>query len=430
MHTAPTQPAYASRSSPAIAPKTARSHPRLLRRPAPPHVRRWRRSALVLALAPAVAACGGGDPPAPPPVKVTVAAVITREINEWDEFTGRMQAVETVEIRPRVSGYVQRVAFEEGKEVRKGDVLFVIDPRPYRAELARAAAELERARTRAQLANRDLERARFLIEKQAISQEEFDLRTSALRENEAAIRAAEAEVAEARLDVEWATVRSPIDGRVSRAEVTEGNLVESGPGEPTLLTTVVSLDPMYVYFEGDEQTYLKYGRLARSGARASSRDVPNPIFLGLANEEGFPHEGYVDFVDNQLDPSTGTIRARAVFSNADRLFTPGLFARLKLVGSGRYEARLVRDAAIGTDQDKKFVLVLQPDSTVEYRRIEPGRVVEGLRIVTSGLEGGEKIVVNGLQRVRSGMKVDPTEEPMASDSALARLEGDPASSAP
>jgi multidrug efflux system membrane fusion protein len=363
-------------------------------------------------------------------VKVTVAAVITREINEWDEFTGRMQAVETVEIRPRVSGYVQRVAFEEGKEVRKGDVLFVIDPRPYRAELARAAAELERARTRAQLANRDLERARFLIEKQAISQEEFDLRTSALRENEAAIRAAEAEVAEARLDVEWATVRSPIDGRVSRAEVTEGNLVESGPGEPTLLTTVVSLDPMYVYFEGDEQTYLKYGRLARSGARASSRDVPNPIFLGLANEEGFPHEGYVDFVDNQLDPSTGTIRARAVFSNADRLFTPGLFARLKLVGSGRYEARLVRDAAIGTDQDKKFVLVLQPDSTVEYRRIEPGRVVEGLRIVTSGLEGGEKIVVNGLQRVRSGMKVDPTEEPMASDSALARLEGDPASSAP
>jgi multidrug efflux system membrane fusion protein len=400
-----------------------------IRTPVPPAVRP---SILAAALAPALAlgACGRGDPPAPPPPQVTVAAVLEREINEWDEFTGRMQAVETVEIRPRVSGQVQRVAFEEGKEVKKGDVLFVIDPRPYRAELARAAAELERTRTRAALATRDLERARFLIEKQAISQEEFDLRTSALEENQAAIRAAEAQVADAGLDVEWATVRSPIDGRVSRAEVTEGNLVESGPGEATLLTTVVSLDPMYVYFEGDEQTYLKYGQLARSGSRASSRDVENPIFLGLANEEGFPHEGYVDFVDNQLDPSTGTIRARAVFSNADRLFTPGLFARLKLVGSGRYTARLVRDSAIGTDQDKKFVLVLQPDSTVEYRRIEPGRVVEGLRIVTSGLEGGEKIVVNGLQRVRSGMKVDPTEEPMASDSALARLEGDPASSAP
>jgi multidrug efflux system membrane fusion protein len=382
-------------------------------------------AALAPALALALAACGRGDPPPPPPPQVTVAAVLEREINEWDEFTGRMQAVETVEIRPRVSGQVQRVAFEEGKEVKKGDVLFVIDPRPYRAELARAAAELERTRTRAALATRDLERARFLIEKQAISQEEFDLRTSSLEENQAAIRAAEAQVADASLDVEWATVRSPIDGRVSRAEVTEGNLVESGPGEATLLTTVVSLDPMYVYFEGDEQTYLKYGQLARSGSRASSRDVENPIFLGLANEEGFPHEGYVDFVDNQLDPSTGTIRARAVFSNADRLFTPGLFARLKLVGSGRYTARLVRDSAIGTDQDKKFVLVLQPDSTVEYRRIEPGRVVEGLRIVTSGLEGGEKIVVNGLQRVRSGMKVNPSEEPMASDSALALVTAGP-----
>lgn len=390
----------------------------------PPAVRP---SILAAALAPALAlaACGRGDPPAPPPPQVTVAAVLEREINEWDEFTGRMQAVETVEIRPRVSGQVQRVAFEEGKEVKKGDVLFVIDPRPYRAELDRAAAELERTRTRAALATRDLERARFLIEKQAISQEEFDLRTSSLEENQAAIRAAEAQVADASLDVEWATVRSPIDGRVGRAEVTEGNLVESGPGEATLLTTVVSLDPMYVYFEGDEQTYLRYGQLARSGSRASSRDVENPIFLGLANEEGFPHEGYVDFVDNQLDPSTGTIRARAVFSNADRLFTPGLFARLKLVGSGRYTARLIRDSAIGTDQDKKFVLVLQPDSTVEYRRIEPGRVVEGLRIVTSGLEGGEKIVVNGLQRVRSGIKVNPSEEPMASDSALALVVAGP-----
>ena len=409
--TPPSRPPRAAAGSPF---SSFPSSPSQLPRPAA-----WPLRASLLAIV-ALAACGRGDPPPPPPPQVTVATVLEREINEWDEFTGRMQAVETVEIRPRVSGYIQKVAFDEGKEIRKGDVLFVIDPRPYRAELARAAAELERARTRSELANRDAERAQFLIDKQAISQEEFDLRTSALEESQAAIRAAEAQVAEARLDVEWTTVRSPIDGRVSRAEVTEGNLVESG-SEPPVLTTVVSLDPMYVYFEGDEQTYLKYGELARDGLRASSRDVENPIFLGLANEDGFPHEGRVDFVDNQLDPSSGTIQARAVFSNADRRFTPGLFARLKLVGSGRYEATLVRDAAIGTDQDKKFVLVLQPDSTVEYRRIEPGRVVEGLRIVTTGLEGGERIVVNGLQRVRSGMKVVPAEEPMAPDSVIAAL---------
>jgi multidrug efflux system membrane fusion protein len=362
-------------------------------------------------------ACGHKDPPSSPAPQVTVAAAIEREIHEWDEFTGRMQAVETVEIRPRVSGYIEKVAFAEGKEIHKGDVLFVIDPRPYRAELARTSANVEAARTRAELADRDLERARILVAKEAISREEFDLRASALKESQAAIQAAEAEVTEARLNLEWTEVRSPIDGRVSRAEVTQGNLVQSGAPDPTLLTTVVSLDPMYVYFEGDEQTYLKYGQLARTGQRSSSRDVRNPIFLALANEQGFPHEGYVDFVDNQLDPSTGTIRARAVFSNEDRVFTPGLFARLKLIGSGRYKAVLIRDTAVGTDQDKKFVLVLKPDNTVEYRRIEMGRLVDDLRIVTSGLQGGERIVVNGLQRVRSGMKVTPKEESMVPDSA-------------
>ena len=274
-------------------------------------------------------------------------------------------------------------------------------------------------RTRAELAQRDLERAQMLIEKEAISREEFDIRTAAQRESQAEIRAAEAEVTEARLNLEWTRVRSPIDGRVSYAEVTQGNLVEGGPPTATLLTTVMSLDPIYVYFEGDEQTYLKYGELARLGERESSRDVRNPIFLGLANEEGFPHEGYVDFVDNQLDPSTGTITARAVFSNEDRIFTPGLFARLKLVGSGRYNARLIRDSAVGTDQDKKFVLVLKPDSTVDYRRVELGRVVDGLRIVTAGLEGGERIVVNGLQHARPGMKVTPQEEAMVVDSVAA-----------
>jgi multidrug efflux system membrane fusion protein len=364
----------------------------------------------------AVAACGKKAPPPPPPPGVTVAEAKDQEINEWDEFTGRIEAVDAVQIRPRVSGYIERVAFAEGKEVKKGDVLFVIDPRPYEAELARAAADLQRARTRAALAGKEVERAERLVAVQAISREEFDTRTSAEAESKASIASAEAAVATARLNMEWTRVRSPISGRVSRAEITEGNLVQAGPPDATLLTTVVSLDPVYVYFEGDEQTYLRYGEMARRGARPSSRDIRNPIQLGLANEQGFPHTGYVDFVDNQLNPETGTIRARGVFTNKDRVFTPGLFARLKLVGSARYRAVLVLDRAIGTDQDKKFVLALKPDSTVEYRPVQVGRLVDGMRIVTSGLKGGERIVINGLQRVRPGMKVAPTVAPMAQDS--------------
>jgi multidrug efflux system membrane fusion protein len=364
----------------------------------------------------ALAACGQKTPPPPPPAAVTVAEVKEQEINEWDEFTGRIEAVDAVDIRPRVSGYIQRVAFAEGKEVNKGDVLFIIDPRPYQAELARADAELQRARTRAALAAKEVVRAERLVAVQAISREEFDTRTSAEAESRASIAAAEAAVATARLNMDWTRVRSPIAGRVSRAEITQGNLVQAGPPDATLLTTVVSLDPVYVYFEGDEQTYLRYGDLARAGARPSSRDTRNPIQLGLANEVGFPHTGYVDFVDNQLNPETGTIRARGVFSNKDRVFTPGLFARLKLVGSARYRAVLVLDRAVGTDQDKKFVLVLQPDSSVAYRSVQVGRLVDGMRIVTAGLKGGDRIVINGLQRVRPGMKVAPTVAPMAPDS--------------
>jgi RND family efflux transporter MFP subunit len=363
-----------------------------------------------------LAACGRTAPPAAPPPGVTVAEVLEQEINEWDEFSGRIEAVGAVEIRPRVSGYIERVAFAEGKEVNKGDVLFIIDPRPYEAELARAVADLARARTRASLAEREVERAQRLVAVEAISREEFDTRTSAEAESKASIAAAAAAVATARLNVEWTRVRSPIAGRVSRAEVTAGNLVQAGPPTATLLTTVVSLDPVYVYFEGDEQTYLRYGELARAGTRPSSRDQRNPIQMGLANEQGFPYTGYVDFVDNQLNPQTGTIRARAVFSNKERIFTPGLFARLKLVGSARYRAVLVLDRAIGTDQDKKFVLVLRPDSTVEYRPVQLGRLVDGMRIVRAGLQAGDRIVINGLQRVRPGMKVTPMVAPMAPDS--------------
>jgi RND family efflux transporter MFP subunit len=361
--------------------------------------------------------CAEAPPATPPPPAVTVAAVTEREITDWDEFTGRFEAVDAVEIRPRVSGYIRRVVFEEGSEVRKGEVLFEIDPRPYEAELARAQAQLEQARTGAELAAREVARAQRLVEVQAISREEFDTRTSAEAQGGASVRAAEAAVRTARLNLEWTRVRSPIAGRVSRAEVTAGNLVQAGPPTATLLTTVVSLDPIYVEFEGDEQSYLRYAALDRNGSRPSSRDAPSTVYVGLADEEGFPHQGHVDFMDNRLNPETGTIRARAVLSNTDRRFTPGLFARIKLVGSGRYRASLVLDRAIGTDQDKKFVLILNSDSTVGYRPVQLGRLVDGLRVVTSGVQPGDRVVINGLQRVRPQMKVTPTLAAMAPDSA-------------
>ncbi|MEW6354055.1 MAG: efflux RND transporter periplasmic adaptor subunit [Pseudomonadota bacterium] len=365
----------------------------------------------------ALSACQRGAPPpqGPPPApEVSVAAVIEREVNEWDEFTGHLQAVERVEIRPRVTGYIESVNFQEGKEVKKGDVLFVIDPRPYQAELNRAAAEAAQTQARLQLAKSELERAARLLKTRMVSQQLYDERNSAVREAEAALQAARAAEQNARLNMEFTRVTSPIDGRASRAEVTAGNLVTGGAsGAPaTLLTTVVSLDPIYAYFEGDEQIYLKYVTMARSGERASSREVRNPIYLGLANEQGHPHQGYMDFVDNQLNPATGTIRARAVFDNKERLLTPGLFARLKLIGSGTFKAVLINDRAVGTDQNKKFVLVLGADNKVEYRPVQIGRLIEGLRVVKEGLKPGEQIVVNGLQRVRPGMPVTPQTVPM------------------
>jgi RND family efflux transporter MFP subunit len=364
---------------------------------------------------------GEKEPPAAPPLQqVTVAEVPQHEIAEWDEFTGRLEAVDQVEIRPRVSGYITRVAFDEGKEVKKGEVLFEIDPRPYQAELARAEAELARARSAAALAASEVERAGKLVNAQAISREEYDSRTSAEAQGGATVQAAEAAVRTARLNLEWTRVRSPIAGRVSNAIVTPGNLVEAGP-PATLLTTVVSLDPVYLHFDSDEQTYLRYASRAKSTG-TNWREARLPVYLGLANESGFPHEGRLDFVDNQVDPNTGTIRTRAVFSNRSRSLTPGLFARVKLVGGQKTNALLVRDAAIGTDQDRKFVLVVGPGDTLAYRPIVPGRLTDGLRIVTSGLKAGERVVVNGLMRVRPGMKVAPTLTAMVPDSTTSVAE--------
>jgi RND family efflux transporter MFP subunit len=362
---------------------------------------------------------GSTKPPAdaPPPQAVTVAPVPQQAVTEWDEFTGRLEAVDQVEIRPRVSGYIRRVAFTEGREVKKGEVLFEIDPRPYQAELARVEAELESARSAAALAKSERQRAVTLVDMQAISREEFDSRTSAEVQGDAQVRAAEAAVETARLNLEWTQVRSPIAGRVSNALVTEGNLVQAGPPEGPVLTTVVSVDSMYLYFDSDEQTYLRYAGRARDSGGTNWRTARLPVFLGLANESGFPHEGRLDFVDNQVNPETGTIRTRAVFSNRARILTPGLFARVKLVGTEKDTVTLVRDAAIGTDQDRKFVLVVGPGDTLAYRPVVPGRLSDGLRIIASGLEPGERVVVNGLMRVRPGMKVTPKVEAMVPDSA-------------
>jgi len=385
-------------------PKTIALHPRD-HHPATIAVIIW---TVVVALL--LAACSRPAPPPPIP-QVTVAPATGRDIADWDEFTGHFESVDAVEIRPRVSGFVQRVAFTEGATVRRGDVLFIIDPRPYAAEVARAEAEVARARTRGELAAVEYARAQRLVATQAISREELDARSSGHAEGDATIRAAEAALTTARLNLEWTTVRAPISGRVGRADVTPGNLVQAGPPAATLLTTIVSLDPIYVYFDTDEQAYLKYVRAI--GGRGGRQ----PVRIGLANETGFPHEGKLDFVDNRLDPNAGTIRLRAVVPNANRLFAPGLFARVRIGGSAAYPATLVQDQAVGTDQDRKFVLVLKPDSSVEYRPVTLGRLVDGLRVVMSGLKPGEDVVVNGLMRVRPGMKVVAKRTIMAPDSA-------------
>ncbi len=359
-----------------------------------------------------LSACGGGGGDAgfqPPPAELNVAQVVQKKINVWDEFTGRVVASETVEIRPRVAGYLRDIAFREGGIVRKGERLFVIDTRPFEAQVSRARAELARARSSAELARSERARADRLISAKAISREEYEQRISGDRGAQADVQVAEAALKTAQLDLDYALIESPIDGRIGASALREGNLVEAG----TLLTTIVALDPMFVYFDGDERTYLKYGGMASGGERPSSRDARNPVFVGVADEDGFPHEGYMDFVDNQIDASTGTIRARAVVANADGKLTPGLFARVRLIGSGEQNALLIHDAAVLTDQDRKYVYVVSVDGKAMRKDIKLGPNVDGLRIVREGLAVGDRVVVNGVRKIFfPGMPVKPLMVPM------------------
>jgi membrane fusion protein, multidrug efflux system len=340
---------------------------------------------------------------APPPPQVTVAAAIDREVTEWDEFTGRLEAVDTVAIRPRVSGYVSRVTFSEGAAVSRGQALFQIDPRPFQAEVDRLRAELARARATVRRAASELSRAERLRVENAISHEEHERRAAFQEESTAQLGAVEAALRAAELNLEFTQVASPINGRAGRAIVTEGNLVSSGPGEATLLTTVVSLDPIYAYFDADEQIFLRYQHIA--GVNGTRRALP--IRMALGSDDGFPREGRLDFLDNQLNPETGTIRGRAVFQNPKGELTPGLFARLRLAGGGRYRAALIQDRAVGTDLGKRFVYVVGADQSIEYRAVTLGPLIDGLRVVRTGLSAGDRVVVNGLQRVRPGVKVTP-----------------------
>ncbi|WP_198953796.1 efflux RND transporter periplasmic adaptor subunit [Rhodopirellula sp. MGV] len=368
-------------------------------------------------------------------------------IVEWDEYTGRFDAINSVEIRSRVGGYLQSTHFEEGQMVSSGDLLAIIDPRPFRAEVNAARARLEEAnaglkeaqsvlrQTEAEkadaeaqlsLATSRLERAQALARQRAISDEEVDVRRSetqqatasfeaanakiesskaAIATSEAAIETAKANLQLAELNLQYTEVRAPITGLISRRNVTEGNLISGGSETSTLLTTIVSVSPIHIYFDANEQEFLKYVRLAKAGKRESSRNVKNPVFVSLIDEQGYPHQGHMDFVDNQIDPNTGTMRGRAILPNDDGLLTPGLFAKVRLPGSGRYDAVMVPDAAIISDQSEKYVYVVDGESTLHRQTVELGPISHGLRIVRAGLDGSETVVTSGLQKIFEGAKV-------------------------
>jgi membrane fusion protein, multidrug efflux system len=352
------------------------------------------------------------DKKSPSPVAVEFAAVEPKPIRLSDEFNGRVASINSVDVRARVTGYVDNVVYREGDSVKQGGLLFVIDPRPYQDALNSAKASLEREQAAAAFADIQAKRARALHASNAISQEEYQNRDSDLSQSAARVHEAEAAVATAELNLSFTEVRSPVDGRTSRAQLTRGNLAQA---DQTVLTTVVSQDPVYVYFDCDEQSYLRFQERVHRGSGVSSA---NPVHVALANETGFPHIGRIDFLDNQVNPSTGTIRARVILPNPDHLFTPGLYARVQLESAGTVQALLVNDKAILTDQDRKYVYVVGPGSVAQRQDVVTGGMADGMRLIQSGLAPGDRVIVSGLQQIYvAGTPVSPTPAAMRSGTA-------------
>jgi membrane fusion protein, multidrug efflux system len=368
------------------------------------------RLGLLLLIASALSACGEKpqQPAAAAPPAVSVAQPVKRTVTDWDEFTGRFEAVEEVQVRPRVGGYVTNVEFKDGDMVHAGDLLYLIDSRPFEAVAAQADGQLADARAKAELAKRDLDRGLNLVQTSAVSEQVVDQRRQALQAAHAAETVAEGALKAAQLNIEFTHVLAPITGRVSRHLVSVGNLVQgSDTGTSTLLTTIVSVDPIYIYFDVDETTFLRNNKLWFEGKRPSSRDTANPVQVTLSGEPKPSHDGHMDFLDNRLDVSTGTLRSRAVIGNHDLSILPGQFGRVRLIGSAPYEALLLPDTAIATDQSRKIVFVVKDDNTVEARAVVLGPLDEGLRVIREGLKAEDHIIVDGLQRARVGAKVNP-----------------------
>jgi multidrug efflux system membrane fusion protein len=352
----------------------------------------------------AMMAAAGGPPPAMP---VNVAKVQIREVQVWNEFSGRLTAVDAADIRPRVSGTIEAVNFKDGAMVSKGDLLFTIDPKPFAAALDQALGALSSAQAQAKLGHTEAERAEGMLKAQAIPRNDYDEKQNAMNVADANVKSAQAAVETARLNLGYTQIKAPISGRAGRAEITVGNLVEAGMGNAPVLTTIVSSDPIYADFEIDEKTY---HWIMGAGAPAAGQDVPAQ--LGLADEKGTPHMGHVQSFDNKVDTASGTIRVRAVFENKDGMMVPGMFARVRMGTPSAQKVLVITDRAVSTDQNKKFVLVVGDDNKVQYREVKLGPPADGGRIVEEGLKEGERIVVSGLQRARPGSTVAPEEVAM------------------
>ena len=396
--------------------------------------------ALVSAIGAGLAGCGGGAQPVAslPPPEVSVSQPIERAVSDSLEFTGRVEAVEAVDVRARVSGYITKVDFDAGALVKEGDLLFEIDPREYQAAVDRAEGDIARLRANLTRASAEVARTQKLRSSGAVSEREVDLATASKGGTEGELVAAQAQLAKAKLDLQFTRVTAPITGRASRAEITTGNLVVVGADGGPILTTIVSLDPVWVYFDVDEPSVLRLraAELRRTGRPLTPENIASlniPVEVGLTNENGFPHTGRIDFIDNRVDPATGTMRVRAVLENKDGLLSPGFFVRVKIATGEPKPTLLVTERAIGTDQGRKYVLVVNDKNVVEYHEVQLGALADGLRAITSGLTPGEWVVVNGIQRARPGITVAPQKvamEPKATAGAATGSQAPGGSGAP